>query len=306
MALGEDGFGGFDTGDSNQSGYMALDPHQKAFRGDGKHARAKKGLSREKMAEDPNDPTFFDPNFDEEEPATARMPPPDEDQSGYMAVDPHMKHFHGSSGATRAKKGGARAKKKAAGSDMDPNDPNFFMEEEPSADSDSDDPDDWEEDEVFQAVRADVVVPETKDLQEELARLSRLAETDYDFTTKKKEYLGTDKQWVSEQHGRLEVQPWWRPKHGRGDSNKEFKMTKRGCFCVRPSETELGTYACSISMGDSKMKHMLLLPSYAGKDSTAEGKTVYRFGTQSKLYVNSKVGSDQVVVPSAPRFEVCG
>ena len=353
----EGGFGGFGGGDSNQTGYMAVDPHQKGFRANGKHARAKK-TPKNTIAEDedPNDPNFFDPDGFGEEPETAKGDP-DEDQAGYMAVDPHMKHFQGGSAVTRAKKGGAKRGKQAAGPDMDPNDPNFFEEEpetargdpdedqagymavdphmkhfqggsavtrankggatrgkqaadmdpndpnffmedptpsdwspritdRPAADDsddsedwdvdDSDDPDDWEEDEVFQSVTADVVISEAKDLKEELARLARLAENDFNFTTKKKEYQGNDTMWVAEQHELLFKQPWWRSDHSRKDANSEFDRTKRGCFCVRPSETETGTYACSISMGDSKMKHMLLLPSYAGKESTAEGKTVCR------------------------------
>ena len=152
-------------------------------------------------------------------------------------------------------------------------------------DDESDDPDsddDWEADVAFSNVVADVVVAEESDLNEELSRAARLAEKDVEFK-------GNDATWVAEQHGRLEVQPWWRPKHNRGDANKEFKKTKRGCFCVRPSETELGTYtyACSVSMGDGQMTHMLLLPSYAGKDSAAAGKTIYRFGSTSRLLFNS-------------------
>lgn len=69
-----------------------------------------------------------------------------------------------------------------------------------------------------------------------------------------------------------------------GRSNSSFFVVARNC---PPSQLMFpGHYAIS-SIQHKGMDHMLILPSYAGPDSTAPGCTRYRLGTYSRDLFNT-------------------
>mmetsp|Transcript_897 Transcript_897/g.2659 ORF Transcript_897/g.2659 Transcript_897/m.2659 type:complete len:431 (+) Transcript_897:211-1503(+) len=99
-------------------------------------------------------------------------------------------------------------------------------------------------------------------------------------------YLAVQQDWLSEQWDLLSAQPWFRGFQTREDASHELREKPPGTFVVRVSSSETGHYAIS-AIQHSGMDHMLILPSYAGPNSTAPGSTRYRLGTYSKDLFNT-------------------
>jgi len=72
----------------------------------------------------------------------------------------------------------------------------------------------------------------------------------------------------------------------REQSVQELGDKPGGSFLVRVS-SQPGRYAISVVQRGGNIEHMLILPSYAGPQSAAPGKTQYRIGTYSKLVFNT-------------------
>eukprot|EP00041_Stephanoeca_diplocostata_P020497 m.460408 g.460408 ORF g.460408 m.460408 type:complete len:200 (+) comp21594_c0_seq3:132-731(+) len=100
-------------------------------------------------------------------------------------------------------------------------------------------------------------------------------------------YLAVDQDWLSDQWELMAEQPWFRGDMSRESSKKELKSRPVGSFVVRVSQSEPGHFALSVVQEGGQLDHMLILPSFAGHDSTAPGKTQYRLGTYSKLLFNT-------------------
>eukprot|EP00037_Helgoeca_nana_P002128 m.31959 g.31959 ORF g.31959 m.31959 type:complete len:221 (-) comp12382_c0_seq1:114-776(-) len=100
-------------------------------------------------------------------------------------------------------------------------------------------------------------------------------------------YLAVDQDWLSEQWDLMAEQPWFRGDMKRDTAKKELQKKSVGSFVVRVSQSEPGHFALSVVQEGAKLDHMLVLPSFAGHDSTAPGKTQYRLGTYSKFLFNT-------------------
>jgi len=100
-------------------------------------------------------------------------------------------------------------------------------------------------------------------------------------------YLAVDQDWLSDQWGLMAEQAWFRGDMRRDAAKKELHKRPVGSFVVRVSQSEPGHFALSVVQEGGKLDHMLVLPSFAGKDSSAPGKTQYRLGTYSKLLFNT-------------------
>jgi hypothetical protein len=103
---------------------------------------------------------------------------------------------------------------------------------------------------------------------------------------------GDRPEWLAHQWEVLHEQPWFRGFCGRGEAESELKRNPSlGAFVVRVSESKPGHYAISVLQRDSKsrpkVEHMLVLPSYAGRDPSAPGGTRYRLGETSRYLFNS-------------------
>lgn len=87
----------------------------------------------------------------------------------------------------------------------------------------------------------------------------------------------------------LSVQPWFRgdEKYARDDATKELRSKPPGTFVVRVSRSEPGHYAISAVRPKGSIVSMLILPSYAGPESIAPGRTQYRLGTHSRDLFNT-------------------
>eukprot|EP00045_Choanoeca_perplexa_P003870 m.34058 g.34058 ORF g.34058 m.34058 type:complete len:189 (-) comp12271_c0_seq2:1291-1857(-) len=100
-------------------------------------------------------------------------------------------------------------------------------------------------------------------------------------------YLAVQPDWLDEQYTMLTTQPWFRKKgFGRTQAEAELADKPIGSFLVRVSSQE-GNYAISVVRPGPNVEHMLVLPSYAGPNSTAPGKTQYRIGTYSTDLFNT-------------------
>eukprot|EP01147_Barroeca_monosierra_P010820 gene10819-2899_t len=102
-------------------------------------------------------------------------------------------------------------------------------------------------------------------------------------------YLAVNPEWLEEQWKLLSVQPWFRgnPRYTRDDATSELISAPPGSFVVRISQSQPGHYAISAKVTSGKIISMLILPSWAGRDSNAPGKTQYRLGSTSKLLFNT-------------------
>ncbi|EGD74060.1 hypothetical protein PTSG_05752 [Salpingoeca rosetta] len=102
-------------------------------------------------------------------------------------------------------------------------------------------------------------------------------------------YLAVNPEWLEEQWKLLSVQPWFRgaQSYTRHDATTELAQAEPGTFVVRISQSQPGHYAISAKTTANKIVSMLILPSWAGADSTAPGHTQYRLGTASTLLFNT-------------------
>eukprot|EP00730_Choanoeca_flexa_P004517 TRINITY_DN11719_c0_g2_i3.p1 TRINITY_DN11719_c0_g2~~TRINITY_DN11719_c0_g2_i3.p1 ORF type:complete len:189 (+),score=67.13 TRINITY_DN11719_c0_g2_i3:60-626(+) len=100
-------------------------------------------------------------------------------------------------------------------------------------------------------------------------------------------YLAVQPDWLDEQYSMMTAQQWFRKKpFGRKEAEDELKGKPVGSFLVRVSSQD-GNYAISVVRPGPSVEHMLVLPSYAGPNSTAPGKTQYRIGTYSTDLFNT-------------------
>jgi len=104
-------------------------------------------------------------------------------------------------------------------------------------------------------------------------------------------YLAVNPDWLEEQWKLLSDQPWFRgdPKYRREDADAELLPQNPGTFVVRVSFSQPGHYAISAKSKKGHVHSMLILPSWAGPNSDAPGRTVYRLGSTSKLIFNTIV-----------------
>jgi len=100
-------------------------------------------------------------------------------------------------------------------------------------------------------------------------------------------FQGVDTKWLSEQWVMLEQQPWFRGFVDRHKSQDELRTAPIGTFVVRVSESQPGHYAITTVQERVGIKHILVLPSYAGRDPTAPGATRYRLGKASRKLFNT-------------------
>eukprot|EP00049_Salpingoeca_infusionum_P011635 m.203115 g.203115 ORF g.203115 m.203115 type:complete len:196 (+) comp14987_c1_seq1:80-667(+) len=101
------------------------------------------------------------------------------------------------------------------------------------------------------------------------------------------QYLAVSDDWLTSQHQLLSSQPWFRSSpYGRQSADSELAGKPVGSFVVRVSSQQ-GNYAVSVVRDSGKVDHMLVLPSWAGSDSTAPGQTQYRIGTYSTNLFNT-------------------
>eukprot|EP00047_Mylnosiga_fluctuans_P003274 m.228326 g.228326 ORF g.228326 m.228326 type:complete len:239 (+) comp11728_c0_seq1:45-761(+) len=99
-------------------------------------------------------------------------------------------------------------------------------------------------------------------------------------------YMAVKASWLDEQWSLLETQPWFRGHMNRDQAIRELTGKPGGSFVARVS-SQPGRYAISVIQRGGNIEHMLILPSYAGAESVAPGKTQYRIGTYSKLVFNT-------------------
>jgi hypothetical protein len=131
----------------------------------------------------------------------------------------------------------------------------------------------------YMAMEPDFELDEDMDMTQFLAKAAQQAKGDGNFQ-------GMNDEWIEQQHGKLSKQPWYKGDIGRKDALTVLKGKQDGAFLVRASQSQPGTYACSV-VDKGKVDHMLLLPSYAGPDAEAPGSTYYRFGTKTKRMFNT-------------------
>jgi len=73
---------------------------------------------------------------------------------------------------------------------------------------------------------------------------------------------------------------------------------------LRRAAPRPGHFALSVVQEGGQLDHMLVLPSYAGKDANAPGATRYRLGTYSKMLFNTvpKLCAYVTHAPASPSF----
>jgi len=272
----EDSYMGVDP--SNPGGYMAVDPHKKKKNRKGvdvkfagkKKSKAKPGDEGSYMGVDPNDPNDpgsymgVNPDSDDEDSYMGVDP---SNPGGYMGVDPHKKKKNRSGvdvefGA-RKKKGDDGTYFKSQGGDE-----GSYMGVSP---------DGYGMEDSYMAMEPDFTI-EDDDVDAYLKTQAKAGKKEIG-------YQGESEDWINEQHSLLEQQPWYKGDIGRGDALKVLANKPRGSFLIRASQSQPGTYACSVM--DKKVDHMLLIPSFAGANSDTPGATRYRFGTKTKLLFNT-------------------
>jgi hypothetical protein len=100
-------------------------------------------------------------------------------------------------------------------------------------------------------------------------------------------YLAVDPDWLADQWDLLSEQKWFRGFQGRQEAKDELAGKPPGSFITRVSASQPGHFALSVIQKNGHFDHMLILPSYAGKEAGAPGNTRYRLGTYSRLLFNT-------------------
>eukprot|EP00040_Diaphanoeca_grandis_P028526 m.165344 g.165344 ORF g.165344 m.165344 type:complete len:1263 (-) comp31382_c0_seq1:71-3859(-) len=150
-----------------------------------------------------------------------------------------------------------------------------------------------EEEEDYNNVRPDEIVPSMIKVETYMHNLEREKMEDKNRAGNK-DFEGDKPEWMMHQWDSLLGQPWFRGFYGREQAQKELIQTKEaGSFIVRVSESKKGHYAISVLQKQKSKKdkfqvdHMLVLPSYAGRDPSAPGGTRYRLGENSRVLFNT-------------------
>lgn len=310
--------------DVNPGSYMAVDPHEKQFSASGSAGGRKK--QPKKKASNPGSYMAVDPGKfagDGNPGSYFEMTPDGDDGDSYMAVDPFTGQMVKKKRAPRHRETDvefAAAKKAAAkaaanpgsymavdpGSEGNPGsymavdpaelDENSFVAVDPHSGRTGIKRRDPRTGEIswdfaavggqdkgnpgsYMAMEPDFELDEDMDMTQFLAKAAQQAKGDGNFQ-------GMNDEWIEQQHDKLSKQPWYKGDIGRKDALTVLKGKQDGAFLVRASQSQPGTYACSL-VDKGKVDHMLLLPSYAGAEAEAPGATYYRFGTKTKRLFNT-------------------
>merc|ERR1719272_2367361 len=267
----------------NPGSYMAVDPHAKQFVGGGSAGGRKK--QPKKKGSNPGSYMAVDPDKfqgDGNPGSYFEMAPDGDDGNSYMAVDPFTGQMVKKKRAPRSREtdiefaAGKKAAAKAAanpGSYMavDPGggnpgsymavdpadlDENSFVAVDPSSGrtgvkrrdprtgeiswdfsavggQDKGNPD------SYVAMEPDFELDEDMDMTQFLAKAAQQAKGDGNFQ-------GMNDAWIEQQHGKLSKQPWYKGDIGRKDALTVLKGKQDGAFLVRASQSQPGTYACSV------------------------------------------------------------
>lgn len=100
-------------------------------------------------------------------------------------------------------------------------------------------------------------------------------------------YKAISPDWLTEQWNMMQAQSWFKGFLSREEACTLLDGQRPGTFVVRVSVSQPGHYAISVVQPKNHFEHMLILPSFAGKDSSAPGNTRYRLGTYSKMLFNT-------------------
>eukprot|EP00729_Bicosta_minor_P013200 gene13200-1318_t len=100
-------------------------------------------------------------------------------------------------------------------------------------------------------------------------------------------YDGLEPDWLEAQWDKLKTQPWFAGDMNRVGAIEQLKDQDNGHFV----SSKEGHFALSVvtNRRGSKdgLEHLLIMPSFAGKDSNAPGNTRYRLGTGNHCLFNT-------------------